>query len=325
MKNIFTKLVMFGAVVTSLSVAAIEVEPTKKASLLMDAARAPLSPAMTDSNTTVQPTGSEATTKRWRNKGWSSWYGLPWYNFEKERLDYYANGNVECFGRRCVNGDTNAFWGLTFTPSYRNTYVMKVYPMDEKCSSEDGNSHTPLELPKNSYFRETLDLNSQTEEKKVVHVYEVTWDGKDGDATEEKFFNDSYQLCIQGKLADQKNKYQRVGGLATGVLVIPFKLRDRTDIYSDSSIGPYLSYRYERVDYLVSIGLTKVGISEVGSSKVETKDGITFALGASIEVAKDWDIAFVVGKDRLSGETGKSWEYQDKTWFSFAIGYNFTR
>jgi len=42
-------------------------------------------------------------------------------------------------------------------------------------------------------------------------------------------------------------------------------------------------------------------------------------------VAKDWDIAFLIGVDHLSGDKGKNWQYQDEVWFSFAIGFNFTR
>ena len=121
-----------------------------------------------------------------------------------------------------------------------------------------------------------------------------------------------------------KSKYVRAGGLNTGMLVVPFKYR-QGDIYSDSTIGPYISVKYEFIETLISAGISQISFSEVGSDKIDTKTGFTIAGGINFEVSKDWDIALITGIDHMSGAQGESWEHQDCVWYSLAIGFNFTR
>lgn len=238
-------------------------------------------------------------------------------------------GTTTCEDGRCINNDTRAFWGLTFTPSYKNTYEMDLLNIENSCDAEKGKI-TKTSLPKNSYFRQTLDDSVQTANEMTVHVYEVDEeDDKNTDTsnielTERKYFTKPFKVCINGSHGVQKSNYKRVGGVSTGLLVVPFKLRDG-DVYSDSTIGPYISYKWEVIELLASAGISQISVTEIGTDKIESKTGITAALGVNFEIHNDWDIALLVGADHLSGDTGKNWEYQDKAWFSFAIGFNFTR
>ena len=237
-----------------------------------------------------------------------------------------TSNNGGCENSRCVNNDTRAFWGITFTPSFKNTYEIDLINTTDTC---DGNL-TPTTLPKKSYFKQTLDKNAQNEKEMIVHIYEVD-EFDDGNssttnkkATEDKYFSKPFKLCLEGNNAVEKSYYKRVGGVSTGLLVVPFKLRSG-DIFSDSTIGQYISYKWEVIELLATAGLSQISVSEIGTNEIETKTGITYAFGVNFEIDKNWDLALLVGADHLSGATGDNWQYQDKAWVSFAIGFNFTR
>lgn len=215
-----------------------------------------------------------------------------------------------------INSETKVWGDLSFTPSFKNIYNIELLNVAGDCADEQ---ETKFILPKNSRFRETLDSEVQTAAEAIVHVYEIP-----RSENESEWFSKPFKLCKKGANEVEKSNYKRIGGINTGLLVIPFKLRSG-DIYSDTTIGPYISYKYERVELLLTAGLSQISVSEVGTEKVESKTGLTYGAGISFEIAKDWDVAFIVGKDHLSGEVGDTWEYQDKVWVSFAIGFNFTR
>lgn len=215
-----------------------------------------------------------------------------------------------------INEKTEVKYDLSFTPSFRNIYQIDMLSIDGDCSKADAEKIT---LPKNSKFRETLDSSAQTAEESIVHVYQIP-----ATSEEANWFSKPFKLCKKGVNEVQRSNYRRIGGVSTGLLVIPFKLRSG-DIYSDTTIGPYISYKLERFEILATAGISQIATSEIGTEKVESKSGLTYGAGVSFEIAKDWDIAVIVGKDHLSGDFGDKWQYQDKAWVSFAIGFNFTR
>jgi len=233
---------------------------------------------------------------------------------------------------RCINTDTNTIMGsgVSFKPVYKNQYEMKLLKATDSCEDEDLVEGSKLLLPKNSFFKRTLDNEAQTSSEMLVHVYELDKvdDGDtatdDAEKTITDYFSAPHKVCLNGKHRVQKSLYTRVGGVSTGVLVVPFKLRDG-DIYSDSTIGPYISYKWEVVEILATAGLAQISVSEVGTEEVETETGITAGLGVSFEIDTNWDVAFLVGVDHLSGDKGEEWEFQDDVWISFGIGFNFTR
>lgn len=144
------------------------------------------------------------------------------------------------------------------------------------------------------------------------------------DDQEKGLFHAPYKLCLNGANRVQKSFYKRIGGVNTGILVVPFKFR-QGDLFSDTAIGPYISYQWEVIELVATAGLSQISVSEVGTEEVESKTGLTGAFGVSFEIDTNWDIAILAGVDRLSGSDGDNWEYQGDVWWSFAIGFNFTR
>jgi len=212
-----------------------------------------------------------------------------------------------------INEKTKVTMDFSFTPSFKNLYDINLLETTGDCTKDESTKH---KLPKGSKFRESLDYDAQTATESIIHVYEAP--------AEDPWFSSPFKLCKKGINEVQKSNYKRIGGVSTGLMVVPFKLRSG-DLYSDSAIGPYISYKLERFELLAIAGLSQISVSEIGTEKVESKTGITVGGGFSFEVAKDWDVAIIFGADHLSGDLGETWAYQDKMWVSFAIGFNFTR
>ena len=234
---------------------------------------------------------------------------------------------------KCVwNDDTGTVFRFSYSPIYTNDYDISLIPLKKSAGNDancDSGTVTLKILPKYSYFKENHDFDSQNNVEMVVDVYQVTLTDdnnllSDAKLARDDFFSTPYKVCKKGMHAVSKAYYKRVGGLNTGLLVVPFKLRDK-DIFSDTTVGPYLSYKFQRLEILTSLGLTQIAVSEVDTTEVESKTGLSFAIGISFEVQKSWDVAFLAGVDHLSGSDGDVWQYQDDLWLSFGIGYNFTR
>lgn len=229
-----------------------------------------------------------------------------------------APETVTCKNGRCTNTKTDNLWSkkLSFKPVFTNRYEINLVGHLDPC---EGGEATKTPLPKNSYFKQTSDNDVQNKDQKVIHVYESNVSSSD-----HELFKKPFKLCLNGENRVPKSSYVRVGGIDTGILVVPFKLRSG-DIYSDAAIGPYISYKWEYVDLLALAGISQISVSEIGSENIETETGLTGAVGINIEIDTDWDVAFLVGVDHLSGDKGDNWQYQDKAWVSFGIGYNFTQ
>lgn len=213
---------------------------------------------------------------------------------------------------------------FSFTAKYTSKRSFPIYSLDTDCSSPSN----PIMLPPGSRFRRPLkESNPGDNSRMLIDVYAVekqalTDFGRAGD--EVLLLNKTYQVCLTGDSAVERALYRRRGGLNTGILAVPYKLRDG-EIASDSTVGPYLGYKFEVVEWVASLGVTQVSLSSLGTEAVEEKTGLTLSLGVSLEVNDGWDVFFLAGVDHLSGDAGKDWEYQDKPWLSIGIGFNFTR
>lgn len=225
---------------------------------------------------------------------------------------------------RVINESTEASRIFSTTPTYRSLYKMNVLDVDVSCDEETVDPIKVTELPKSALFRKTFDGNAQTENEMVVHVYNVPSEFGKENEVRDIYFSRPFKICTAGKNYTSKSKYNRVGGMNTGVLFVPFKMRNG-DLFADSEVGPYVSYKFEKLEFLLNVGISQIAISEIGTKEVQSKTGLTAALGVNFEVAKNWDIAILSGVDHLSGADGDAWEYQDKPWLSFSIGFNFTR
>lgn len=129
--------------------------------------------------------------------------------------------------------------------------------------------------------------------------------------------------------------------LTTGVLTVPFKLRPAIEdknftMSTDATIGPYLGVTKrinKRNPYYLTIpatlGLTFVNINDNTTSNVESDPNIgvvpaiTWSTGLILQLNK-FDVGFVLGQD-FASDVGDQWIYQGKLWYSFAIGYSFSK
>lgn len=129
--------------------------------------------------------------------------------------------------------------------------------------------------------------------------------------------------------------------ITTGLLTVPFKLRPKQDmlnfnITTDVTLGPYfgISKRISKKDpfYLTlpaTLGLSFININNNTTTNMPVDEeigivpGITWSTGFIFQFDK-FNIGFLLGKDYASG-IGDQWIYQDKMWYSFAIGYSFTK
>lgn len=142
-------------------------------------------------------------------------------------------------------------------------------------------------------------------------------------------------------LYDINWKKKRNYKITTGLLTIPFKLRPEQDdknftMTTDVTIGPYvgLTKRISKRNpyYLTlpaTLGLSFININDNTTSNVQSDPnigvvpGYTWSAGLILQLNK-FDIGFVFGQD-FASDVGDDWIYQGKTWYSFAIGYSFSK
>ena len=137
--------------------------------------------------------------------------------------------------------------------------------------------------------------------------------------------NKPYYLCKDSNITSP-NYYQQVGGVTTGITIIPLKIRNDFTLSGDSSIGPYVGLSGDEFTLMGVFGFTQltIPVSTTGS-ELETRTGLTVAAGINWKVKEYFNIGLVGGIDHVAGDAGDRFTYQDKPWGSFSIGYTFTR
>lgn len=201
---------------------------------------------------------------------------------------------------------TKPFWNIDST--YRTKFkIENIIDEGDNCNSPK----TKYTIGRKTIFKEVEDSDNI---KTINFVYIKDAGGPLPE------LNKPYTLC---KDNTKSYKYRRAGGIDTGILVIPYKVRSG-DLYGDSTLGPYIALKGSSISLLATFGLTQVSVAEATSGNVKTESGISYAVGLVWSVTNDFDVGLVAGKDHLSGAAGDAFEFQDKTWWSFAIGYNFT-
>lgn len=203
---------------------------------------------------------------------------------------------------------TKSFWNIekTFRADFR---IDNIVDENSQCGASGGYS-----VGKGSVFGEE---DHDEKAKEMIISFDFI---KDDGGANLPDLNTPYKLCTDHV---KGYKYRRVGGVDTGVLVVPFKIRDG-DIFGDATLGPYFAFKGNNISLLATFGLTQIGVSDVGESDVSSETGLSAAVGLVWSLTKIFDIGLVVGKDHLSGNAGDNFKYQDDTWWSFSIGYNFT-
>ncbi len=121
---------------------------------------------------------------------------------------------------------------------------------------------------------------------------------------------------------------------------LPFKLRTKTSgqnikITPDLTLGGYLGIKW-RISHtmpfyvtapIVSLGLATLSLNDNNNPTTPNKGdgtvlGITGSTGLVFQL-NDFQFGFMLGRDKAAGEIGKDWIYNNKTWYSFSIGYSF--
>ncbi len=106
-----------------------------------------------------------------------------------------------------------------------------------------------------------------------------------------------------------------------GVLTVPFKLINNGNLSPGSTIGGFYGYKIKIFSLIASAGLSTIPTSDINSKQVETKFGITGAFGIVVEPIHKFQIGLILGLDHL----GSKWQYEDRGWYSFAVGFVFAQ
>jgi hypothetical protein len=122
---------------------------------------------------------------------------------------------------------------------------------------------------------------------------------------------------------------------------LPFKLRRaipgfNTTIDKGIQIAGSLGWRWrisDARDYhldfpVVSMGLTTLDIATGTAPAAKEGNtqtmGVTASGGIVLELS-DFQLGIMMGVDCATGDTGKDWRYNGKTWYSFSVGYSFLK
>lgn len=122
-------------------------------------------------------------------------------------------------------------------------------------------------------------------------------------------------------------------GWEYGALVVPFKMQlgGKHSFTGSASVGAYLGYSFPLWD----TGLSVSPVAFAGASNIsvpinngkrdtsQTMAGLSYGLGLITRVKDGFQVGLVFGKDHV--DSAQRYQYNDKTWISFEIGYSFAQ
>lgn len=136
--------------------------------------------------------------------------------------------------------------------------------------------------------------------------------------------NKPYYLC-KDKNITSPNYYRQVGGVSTGIAIVPMKIRNDLTFSGDSTIGPYVGMSGENFSLLGLFGFSQLTVPvTAGSDELETRTGLSVAVGINWKVRDFFNLGIVGGIDHVAGDAGSRFAYQNAPWGAFMIGYSFT-
>jgi len=168
--------------------------------------------------------------------------------------------------------------------------------------------------------------------------------------------NDTLTIAINGKTfamnksefdLTKKSIYYSISfknlknyNFSSGLMTVPFKLRPKVNdstefnLTTDITIGGYFGITkrisYSKRYYITipaTLGLSYINVNNNNTSNIKNNNsigivpGVTWSTGFIFQL-QDFNIGFVLGQD-FASSVGDNWIYNGKTWYSFAIGYNF--
>ena len=155
-------------------------------------------------------------------------------------------------------------------------------------------------------------------------------------------FND-----LKEKKFIREYRRRRYPSIAYGPSIsLPFKVRPKVQnqhmkITPEVALGGYVGpkiwlSRYSDVALIpvFTLAVSALGINDNNTinetlpAGKESPDalilGITGSIGAVLQY-EQFQMGFMIGKDKASGEFGKNWIYNDEKWYSFSIGFKFLK
>jgi hypothetical protein len=128
-----------------------------------------------------------------------------------------------------------------------------------------------------------------------------------------------------------------IQSLDLGVLAVPFKYRRHAPgakniVTNESAIGASVGGRFalggvDALAWLVRpqafFGLTQISVEGPADGAVQERVGVTVGTGVIFEAGGGVQVGAVIGWDRIADGADVTWPFQDRPWFSFAIGYKF--
>lgn len=115
--------------------------------------------------------------------------------------------------------------------------------------------------------------------------------------------------------------YTYSSGNIGGILTVPFKLINNGKLSPGATLGGFYGYKISTISLIISAGLSSIPTSDLNSKQVETKFGLTGAVGTVFEPIPKFQLGLIVGIDHL----GSDWQYEDKGWVSLAVGFVFAQ
>jgi hypothetical protein len=130
--------------------------------------------------------------------------------------------------------------------------------------------------------------------------------------------------------ADMDNVTFR-SGFDYGALVVPFKMQlsGSKAFTGSASLGGYIGYQNPIGDFGVNVspilfaGLSNISTSATSGSKTtsQTVAGLSYGTGLLFNIKDSFQAGFVFGFDHVN--SAQKYQYNDKPWVSFEIGYSF--
>jgi hypothetical protein len=122
--------------------------------------------------------------------------------------------------------------------------------------------------------------------------------------------------------------YELAFGPDYGILTVPFKLQMRDgSITAGATLGPYFGWKQRWLGFASTVtlaaGLSVIPVQNVNSGSVETKVGLTGAFGVIAQPVGQVQMGVLAGLDHLGGDAGRAYQYENRLWVSFAIGFGF--
>ncbi|HTT98949.1 MAG TPA: hypothetical protein VMF58_12930 [Rhizomicrobium sp.] len=152
-----------------------------------------------------------------------------------------------------------------------------------------------------------------------------------------KLTNDEYPIFTDTQFYVSANDLDHTAtraGWDFGTLVVPFKFQmsDKSIVTGSATLGGYVGYNFGldmpgfRVSPVVFVGVSDISMTNSGGtggkSTTDTVAGMSYGIGLMGTIKDSFNISLVFGADHASS---KSYQYQDKPWVSFALGYSFTK